>query len=651
MLIIFSMAFGVLPSIPSAGQNDVVRIMGDGSISPATAPIQRNGDTYTLTGDIDGSLIVERNNTILDGAGFTLQGTGDVYTTMDKGVTLVGIENVVIRNMEIRAFWCGIYLDLCQNVRIVGNTITNGSENTRGIYLSQEYWAGGYSWPSHNAVIRNNITEQGTGISIRRTGNNSIFENNLTDNDFGLDLSEADYNLVVGNNIMRNSKPWNGEWWDTAGIGVMFYDSTHNTFYHNNFVDNDEDLHLSGGGDFPFNVWNESYPSGGNYWGCYTGADSNGDGFGDSSYYLDNYPLMNPWSQSGIHDLYASLQLGVIETLGRSTWLNATATNQGSVDEVNVSVSMTVDNSTVESFVLPQLKSGESHMFGHLWTPATKGLHNVTISTTPVSGEVRLDNNGELKTVTIYEIGVDAGDWITYAYSYNVTPETVHTEWVKVEILTVVTTTVTIRGTLHLSNGTELSEVYSDTITGEGMTSMVFDTLSGFVVPANSTVGDMFWIGYKIVYDSENDTFDSSMRPCPSIRDTGSMTGSGAEETEGEYVNMTRTVLRASWPTYIFPNGPITCYWDRQTGILLEMSCVRDGWSAKAVETNILHPISPIGPDSPHGGALDPVVLYALVTAAIVMVAAVAFLMTRRKKEPELLIPDAEEPPTAPPGT
>lgn len=56
-----------------------IYIRADGSIDPTTAPIQRNGDMYTLTdnitSDFDG-IMIERNNMTLDGAGYTVEGGG-----------------------------------------------------------------------------------------------------------------------------------------------------------------------------------------------------------------------------------------------------------------------------------------------------------------------------------------------------------------------------------------------------------------------------------------------------------------------------------------------------------------------------------------------------------------------------------------------
>jgi hypothetical protein len=73
-------------------------INGDGSVS-GTDKIQRNGNLYTLTDNIYNSpLVVQCNNIVIDGAGFTLQGAGGWPTPAAINLTC---SNVTVRNFSI----------------------------------------------------------------------------------------------------------------------------------------------------------------------------------------------------------------------------------------------------------------------------------------------------------------------------------------------------------------------------------------------------------------------------------------------------------------------------------------------------------------------------------------------------------------------
>lgn len=102
---------------------ETIHIRADGSVDPPTAPIQRNGDLYTLTDNIytkaPNGIAIERNNMTLDGADYGLDGTNN-----NTGITLSGRSNITIKNIEIKAFNTGVDCSSSFNISITGNSIT-----------------------------------------------------------------------------------------------------------------------------------------------------------------------------------------------------------------------------------------------------------------------------------------------------------------------------------------------------------------------------------------------------------------------------------------------------------------------------------------------------------------------------------------------
>ena len=129
----------------------------------------------------------------------------------------------------------------------------------------------------------------------------------------------------------------------------------------------------------------------------------------------------------------------------------------------------------------------------------------------------------------------------------------------------------------------------------------------------------------------------SAMEPCGRIRQANTASGGQIDsETERTCVGMLRTAVHTSWSRNSIANGPMHCWWDKQTGVLVEMY-ITGNWTAVAVETNMWQPSNPA---NPAGGALDPAILYSLAIVAIAIVISTVFLVIRRmRKPPEIEIP------------
>jgi len=300
-----------------------IHIRSDGSVDPPTAPVQRNGNVYTFTDNIYDMIVVERDNIVVDGAGYNLQGTGAWYS---KGIDLTGRSNVTINNIEIKEYFFAIWLNTSSSNSIYGNKITN---NKVGIWLSDSLNNSIYGnnvtanlnygiylgYSSGNSIYRNNvIANDFYGVYLGHSSNNSIYDNDIISNhyehisDVGIQLSSfSNNNSISGNNLKNNF--YGILLWESLNNtiygnditkndnGIVLTNSSNNIIYHNNFVDNTKQVCSYNS----TNVWDDGYPPGGNYWSNYMGEDRNGDGVGDTESVIDandqdNYPLMSQWS-------------------------------------------------------------------------------------------------------------------------------------------------------------------------------------------------------------------------------------------------------------------------------------------------------------------------------------------------------------------
>jgi parallel beta-helix repeat protein len=192
-----------------------------------------------------------------------------LVNTTDSEIT----DNTLTVGSGISCYWS-------QNISITRNTLTTGIQlyssnisvtdnilTTKGIRIGSE-----------TIVARNHLSLCDKGISIEGS-RNQIFENQIANNDIGISLFNSNSNMIFHNNFIDNSQQVYVEHYGNSGWDLMVH-----TYYPSKD-----------------NLWDSGYPAGGNYWSDYKGPDLNSDGVGDTSYLVfendtDNYPLVAPFA-------------------------------------------------------------------------------------------------------------------------------------------------------------------------------------------------------------------------------------------------------------------------------------------------------------------------------------------------------------------
>jgi parallel beta-helix repeat protein len=220
LTLILIVALTLALNIEPVKADGTIYIMSNGRVDPSTAPISTiDNITYTVTSDIDMSIVIEKSNIIINGNGHTLLGSGNGI-----GFNVTNISRVTIKNASVQEFSCGIFISSSTSVNISKSSIV---DNTVGLSISSS---------SNNKIGGNNITGNDAGIVLTSNSDtNTINGNRIKYNNIGIELgSSSNANSIMNNNVTTNSN-----------YGIILDTSANNNISRNNLETNNNGIELS----------------------------------------------------------------------------------------------------------------------------------------------------------------------------------------------------------------------------------------------------------------------------------------------------------------------------------------------------------------------------------------------------------------------
>jgi parallel beta-helix repeat protein len=339
----------------------------------------------------------------------------------DFGIHLQSSSYNALANNTANSNTHGIYLSSSSYNTLTDNT---ANSNTHGIYLPSS---------GNNTLLNNTANSNRHGIDLWSSSNNTLLNNTANSNNYGIYLSSSgNYNTLTNNtansnnigiylssssNNMLTSNTANS---NTHGIFIL---SSSDSQIYNNYFNNTNNAYDDG-----YNAWNITPTAGiniiggswigGNYWSDYVGADTTGDGLGDtltphdSSDNIQNGGDYHPLVQAAA--IYTPPDPTTLANTAGNFWVNHTwSAGSGNVtDSYNVRVNGVWHNTTTDTF-------RNDTYTAHAWQNITAYAWNRSTGT-PSAGSVsqntQIPNNPTTVTNTS-DWSVDGGENVYVDYN------------------------------------------------------------------------------------------------------------------------------------------------------------------------------------------------------------------------------------------
>jgi len=181
-------------------------------------------------------------------------------------------DGLVVKDNKFTNGRYGLHFMYSHDATITGNVIEGNSVGGFLMYAKNLTFTGNF--------VGGNSGPSGYGLGLKEVDGASVTDNQFVGNRIGIYFDYSPISYDITHYFAKNLIAYNE-------VGLMFLPNVkRNSFTQNAFIENREQVSVSGGGDFTGNTW--SIDGVGNHWDDFGGYDADGNGIGDIPYKLDD---------------------------------------------------------------------------------------------------------------------------------------------------------------------------------------------------------------------------------------------------------------------------------------------------------------------------------------------------------------------------